>query len=63
MDKTMIMRVKLVSSISNEGATESSVRAIIIVMLSLGLLRVPPRFTETVPPDPVLDVPLGLVGD
>ena len=46
------MRVKLVSSISSEGATASSVRAMIMVMLSLGLLTVPPRFTEIVPPEP-----------
>jgi hypothetical protein len=62
-DKTMIMRVKLVSSISNEGATASSVKAMIIVMLSLGWLTVPPRFTEIVPPEPELDVPLGVTGD
>jgi hypothetical protein len=59
----MIMRVKLVSSISNEGATASSVKAMIIVMLSLGWLTVPPRFTEIVPPEPELDVPLGVTGD
>jgi hypothetical protein len=57
------MRVKLVSSISNEGATASSVNAMIIVMLSLGWLTVPPRFTEIVPPEPALDVPLGVTGD
>jgi hypothetical protein len=53
----MIMRVKLVSRMSSEGATASSVRAMIIVMLELGLARFPPRLTETEPPE--LDVLAG----
>ena len=46
----MIIRVKLVKRISNEGATVSKVRAMMMVTLVLGLLRLPPRLTETVPP-------------
>ena len=66
----MIIRVKLVSNMSSDGATASSVRPMIMVMLSLGLPRLPPRFTDTVPPE---EVPLlvlageagvcGLCGD
>ncbi len=45
-DSTMITRVKLVIMMSSAGATLSSVRPMMMVRLSLGLVSVPPRLTE-----------------
>src|SRR5947209_5167016 len=48
-DSTMTMRVKLVTIINRAGATASSVSAMMMVTLSLGLLRAPPRLMLTAP--------------
>src|SRR4051794_41591991 len=48
-DSTITMRVKLVTIIKRAGATASSVSAMMMVTLSLGLLRAPPRLMLTWP--------------
>jgi hypothetical protein len=48
IDRTMIIRTKLVIIISRDGATESNVRRRMTTILWLGLLRVFPRFIATV---------------
>src|SRR5579862_7580555 len=52
-ESTMITRVKLVSMMSSAGATLSSVRKMMMVRLSLGLLKVLPRLTEICEPGSV----------
>src|SRR5437868_5541556 len=48
-DSTMTMRVKLVIIMSSAGATDSSVKATMIVMLSLGFDSEFPRLMDTCP--------------